>query len=405
MAPRPSPALALLPGLLALLLTGPGHGQPSPPTFPPAPPTSDPGGGPVPNPKPAMEPIRAVWMTLNDMATLRDRGRMQTAVDQLAEIGVRTIYAVAWNGGYAYYPSRVTAERGLQHFTVVGLQGQPVLAELIEVADRHGLRVIPWFEFGLMAPPSSELALRHPQWLSQRRDGSTKSVSAAGEVVWLNPFRPEVQQLITELVLELVNLPGSAGVQFDDHMSLPSDFGYDPYTVALYTRESKRPPPADPQDPAWVKWRADRLTAFLVQLRQAVRATNPQAVVSVSPNYHDFAYKRQLQDWRAWVQRQVADEIVVQVYRDDPASFERELDRPELQPTAAAVPTAIGVMAGQRGRPVPLGRLEEQVRASRRRGLGVAFFYFETLWQLAPEAPEQRRSALRRLLAEPVPTP
>ena len=61
--------------------------------------------------------------------------------------------------------------------------------------------------------------------------GGTKSVlfSAAGEVAWLNPFRPEVQQLITDLVLEVVGRYGADGIQFDDHMSLPREFG--PYTL------------------------------------------------------------------------------------------------------------------------------------------------------------------------------
>jgi len=31
--------------------------------------------------------------------------------------------------------------------------------------------VIPWFEFGFMAPADSDLAKRHPDWLTSRRDG------------------------------------------------------------------------------------------------------------------------------------------------------------------------------------------------------------------------------------------
>ena len=120
-----------------------------------------------------------------------------------------TLYPVAWNGGYAWYPSEVTQRRGLQAFTVRGLQGQDPLPELVAEAHAHGLLVVPWFEFGFMAPPSSELATRHPDWLTRRRDGGLTSVSAAGEVVWLNPFRPEVQQLITELVLEIVERSGA----------------------------------------------------------------------------------------------------------------------------------------------------------------------------------------------------
>jgi len=76
---------------------------------------------------------------------------------------------------------------------------------VIAAGRQRGLTVLPWFEFGFMAPPDSELARRHRSWLTQKRDGGLTSISAAGEVVWLNPFRPEVQQLIPELVVEVVD--------------------------------------------------------------------------------------------------------------------------------------------------------------------------------------------------------
>lgn len=70
---------------------------------------------------------------------------------------------------------------GLQSFSFQGFQGQDVLAELIEEAYTQGLLVIPWFEFGFMAPPTSELALKRADCLTHKRDGGTASVSAAGE--------------------------------------------------------------------------------------------------------------------------------------------------------------------------------------------------------------------------------
>lgn len=41
--------------------------------------------------------------------------------------------------------------------------------------------------------------------------------------------------------------------------------------------------------------------------------------------------------------------------------------------------------------------------AARARGLGVAFFYFETLWQRSDEPAELRQEALGRLFPEPAP--
>ena len=357
-------------------------------------PSSSPPAGPSDRPE-----IRGVWLTGNDMATLRDRPRMQAAVAQLAQLNFNTLYPVVWNGSLAYYPSAVMEQRNLQSFRFQGLQQQDTLAELIAEGHRQGLLVIPWFEFGFMVPPDSPLAQRHPDWLSQQRDGSRTSVSAAGEVAWLNPFHPEVQRLITELVLEIVDGYDGDGVQFDDHMSLPSSFGYDPFTSALYRRETGQSPPANPQDGAWVKWRADRISGFMAQLHAAMDQRRAGLILSVSPNYYDFAYKLQLQDWLGWVRRGIADEVLVQLYRPDLASFSAELERPELQQSRAA--TGIGVMSGQRQRPVAMELIESQVQAARERGLGVAFFYFESLWNLGLEPAEERQARLARLFSQP----
>ncbi len=355
---------------------------------------------PAPVP-PARVELRGVWLTANDMPVLRDRERMRSTVAQLARLNFNTLYPVVWNGGIAYYPSQVLQDRGLQDFTYLGLQGQDVLGELIAEGRRQGVLVIPWFEFGFMAAPGSELARRHRSWLTQKQDGSLTSVSAAGEVKWLNPFRPEVQQLITDLVLEVVGTYGADGIQFDDHMTLPREFGYDPFTVALYRKETGKAPPANPADPAWVKWRADKITAFMDRLSKAVRARRPGAIVSISPNYYDFAYKLQLQDWRAWVRLGIADELLVQIYRPDLESFTPHLWRPEVQEARQRIPTAMAILSGQRNRPTSAQLLQQKVGASRQAGLGVAFFYLESLWDLGPEPADARQAMLARLFATP----
>lgn len=349
------------------------------------------------------EELRGVWLTANDMPVLRDRERMQATVNQLADLHLNRLYVVVWNGGMAYYPSQLSENRGFQTFTYRGLQGQDVIGELISASRKRGLKVLPWFEFGFMAPPDSEVAKQHRSWLTQKRDGSLTSISAAGEVVWLNPFRPEVQQLITDLVLELVNQYGAEGIQFDDHMSLPREFGYDPFTVELYRKDTGKTPPDNPEDPAWVKWRADRLTAFMQRLSQAIRAARPGAIVSISPNYYDFAYKLQLQDWRRWVQTGVADELLIQIYRPDLASYLPQLSKPEVLEARERIPTAIALLSGQRNRPTPLPLIQEKVNANRQQGLGTGFFYLESLWSLGPEPASERIQGLRHMLPAQAP--
>jgi uncharacterized lipoprotein YddW (UPF0748 family) len=345
--------------------------------------------------------IRGVWMTNNDTDTLMDRAKLQDAVSQLARLKFNTIYPVVWNSGYVLYESAVAQRTGIQPFVRKGLEGQDILTDLFTEAHYRGLLVIPWFEFGFMAPPTSELALNHPDWITQRRDDSQTWIGAAGEVVWLNPFHPEVQQFITDLVLEVVTQYDVDGIQFDDHTSLPNEFGYDSYTLALYKQETKKDAPPNPQDPEWVRWRADKITAFVTQLNKAVKQIKPNAIFSVSPNPYVTAYNTYLQDWLTWVRQNIVDELIVQVYRPDLQSFSEQLVRPEIQEALQKIPTGVGILTGLRNKPVPMQRIEAKVSAARDRGLGVSFFFYESLWEYAPEPITERQSNFQALFHFP----
>ncbi|MFZ9952271.1 MAG: family 10 glycosylhydrolase, partial [Vulcanococcus sp.] len=145
------------------------------------------------------------------------------------------------------------------------------------------------------------------------------------------------------------------------------------------------------------------------QLAAAVRQARPGAIISISPNYYDFAYKLHLQDWRSWVQKGVADELLIQIYRPDLESYQPQLLRPEVQEARSRIPTAIALMSGQRNRPTSLSLIRSKVEANRAQGLGTGFFYLESLWSLGPESPSERIAALGQLLgpadSRPAPSP
>lgn len=45
-----------------------------------------------------------------------------------------------------------------------------------------------------------------------------------------------------DLVVEICSRYQVDGIQFDDHLALPKDFGYDAYTVILYREEMNKNP-------------------------------------------------------------------------------------------------------------------------------------------------------------------
>ena len=76
-------------------------------------------------------------------------------------------------------------------------------------------------------------------------------------------------------------------------------------------------------------------------------------------------------------------------------SFIANISRPEIQEAQQIIPTGIGIMAGLRNNPVPMPQIKSQVRATQERGLGVAFFYYESLWNYAPEPLSERQAGLQ----------
>ncbi len=363
--------------------------------------------------------LRGVWLTNVASSVLYTPWAINRAVSQLAKLKFNTIYPVVWNRGNTFYPSQV-AKKVTGRDRDLSLQvlklNQDVLAQIVKQGHRQGLRVIPWFEYGFMAPPNSALAKRHPDWLTARRHASKITVDVnqpkatnpkvvdpmLTKGVWLNPFHPEVQQFMLNMIVEVVTKYDVDGVQFDDHFGLPSDFGYDRFTVALYQQEHQgKIPPNNPLDAQWLRWRADKLTNFMERVYKAVKAVKPECLVTLSPNPQDYAYRATLQDWQTWVNRGLVEELICQIYRNDRKSFIAELQQTALQAARKKIPVGIGILTGSVTNPVTLKQIGQQVQWVRDRGYsGVSFFYWESLWgYITPESPQERRNGFSSLFS------
>lgn len=326
--------------------------------------------------------LRGVWLTNIDSEVLFSRTNLRRGLERLARLNFNTVYPTVWNWGYTLYPSAVAqAVIGQRLDPEPRLQGRDMLAEAVIQGHRLGLAVIPWFEFGFMAPADSALVKRHPDWVTNRLDGSQIVMEGVHPRVWLNPFHPQVQQFMVAAIAELVASYDIDGIQLDDHFGLPVDLGYDSFTVALYRQEhGGQSPPSDSQDLDWIRWRADKITAVVTQLFHTVKALKPRCLMSLAPNPYQFSYENYLQDWATWERRGLIEELIVQIYRNDMERFISELNAPELQAAKRHIPVAIGILTGLKNRAVPTAQIQQQVATVRSYNLaGVSFFFYETL--------------------------
>ncbi len=335
-----------------------------------------------PNNKPE---LRGIWLTNVDSDVLLSRDRLAGAIERLQKLNFNTIYPTVWHEGYTLYPSAIAAKSfGKAQSPEPGLQGRDMLAEAIALGHAKGLAVMPWFEFGLMSEERADLSTRYPGWLTTRKDGS--SVFVYGDrgqhrFVWLNPLRPEVQQLIVDLIVEVVSKYDVDGIQLDDHFGMPVELGYDDYTIAQYQKDHNgKRPPNDHKDPEWLRWRSHYVTDLMVKIFTAVKTVKPNCLISLSPNPKDFSYQNYLQDWHRWVQLGLIDQLIIQVYRSDLAGFKKELERRELVEVRQKIPVGIGILTGLRVQNVDIKQIEDQVKTTRDLGFqGFSFFFYETL--------------------------
>lgn len=275
---------------------------------------------------PEPQEVRGVWIP-NSYSTFFDsRENVRDQMASLAAAGINVVFPVVWSKGYTLFDSAVAGD-------VVGRRTDPrygdrdPLAEVLFEAHRHGIEVIPWFEYGFAAGHESypgKALQTHPEWAAIGVDGAPVVKNG---FPWMNALAAAPQAFVTALVVECATRYDVDGVQGDDRLpALPAEAGYDAATVARYREQFGADPPRDIHDRAWTQWRADRLTDYLGELRRAVKAIAPDLVFSMAPGAPSWALRDYLQDQRTWVERGLVDALHPQLYARDQAGYERMVD-------------------------------------------------------------------------------
>ena len=326
--------------------------------------------------------VRGVWLTNVDSQVLNSQAGIIEAVNVCKSLNFNTIFVVTYNKALTTYPSQV-----MQDLTGTRIDptyaGRDPLRELIDAAHAQDIRVFAWFEYGFAAFNGSPGPILNARsgWGAIDRNGN--QVVKNG-FYWLNSLLPEVQQFMTDLVLEVVtNYPDIDGVQGDDRLpAMPSEGGYDAYTVAQYQAEHNgQSPPLDQYNQAWLQWRADRLNAYGQSLYNQVKALNPNCLVAMSPSPLDFGFREYLQDYTKWVTGGYCDLISPQLYRRDSQGLgvyrgllEDQLNRVGASNVGIFYPGMLSFLGGYQPDETYLA---EAIRANRRAGVmgEVQFFY------------------------------
>ncbi len=277
--------------------------------------------------------VRGVWL---DRSSLVSREEVRTTLRQLAGANFNLALVNVWSRGYPLWKSRVfEAETGM--LTDPGMGDRDVLAEVVEEARLVGIAVMPWFEYGFIGGYSGYLPgpggkgpifERHPEWLAMTRSRATGFTAPGGFFYWMAHTRPDVQEFLLKMMVEVCRGYEVVGLQFDRARYPQLDCGYDDFTIELYASENGGvPPPNDPAASGWIRWRAARLNDFIAAVHQRVKGVGRHLLVSNAPIVFPYSYVNFAQEYPAWIGRNALDLTVPQVYRRDAAAYEAELLR------------------------------------------------------------------------------
>ncbi len=340
--------------------------------------------------------VRGTWLTTTANDAIATSARSAASMAALRDIGLNTVYVETWKNGYTQFPSPtqrallgIDRHPNLLPATNKNLQApRDLLEETLIAAHRHGLHYIAWFEYGFMAAfkdTHNTLRKNHPDWMMTTADGSL--VSRQNPFVWMNPLRPEAQNLLIGIMKDAVLQYDLDGVQLDDRIAWPVSMGYDPYTREVYAREHEgRQPPDNMNDPQWMQWRAKKISAFAQRMHDELRKVNPNVLLSISPAPYPWCYDNYLCDWPTWVKGGLMDEYIPQLYRDNYPRIEREW--PEQ--LALMGPRGADLIAGLRvvgeGPDTPWNDLQQMVQLLRRQpGGGHVWWFSRGVLQVYPQ--------------------
>jgi uncharacterized lipoprotein YddW (UPF0748 family) len=360
----------------------------------------------------AAEEVRALWVT---RLTLSTPNRIAALVDAARAGGFNTLIVQVRGRGDAYYDSTFDPR-------ATELAARPdfdPLAEVLARAKPAGLSVHAWINANLVSsaaelPASRQHVIyRHPDWLMVPRELAadmsaidprspeylgrlarwTRARLDEVEGLYASPLHPGAAAHVAGVAAEIVSQYDVDGLHLDYARFPNASFDYSrgalrqfKQSLAPYLSQAERVR-VDAQelmDPTayanmfperWDAFRQSRITSLVMRVRTAVKAANPDIVLSaaVVPDLATATGSR-MQDWRTWLDQSLVDVLCPMAYTQDLDLFGEQISL--ARDFAGDRPVWAGVGAYRMSAAATVQHIEAARRA---RAAGVVLFSYDAL--------------------------
>jgi uncharacterized lipoprotein YddW (UPF0748 family) len=173
--------------------------------------------------------------------------------------------------------------------------------------------------------PHGPGAAGRDDWLTRREDGATWSRG-----YFLDPGHPDAARYTTDVLLNLVREYDLDGLHLD-YIRYPErtdglSWGYNDASIARFNARYGRDGRPPGNDPLWNQWRRDQVTALVRGIYLGALAIKPEVKLSAAvipwgdgPRVdadwqRTAAYTSVFQDWRAWLEEGIVDQVMPMNY-------------------------------------------------------------------------------------------
>lgn len=316
--------------------------------------------------------VRGTWLTTTGPDHIASGLNTNSVATQLRTVGINTVYVEAWKNGFTNFASP-TLDATIGQDRTPSLGNRDLLHETLIGAHRNSMIHVAWFEYGFSSQfvgnggtPTNALSqyMINQGWLLQDQLG--RYGNASNGFAWMNPAVPQVRQLLIDLAVESARNYDIDGVQFDDRLAWPKEFGWDATTEAIYHAETGRSLPASVDDAQFRAWRQSKVALFAHELNTALKAADPMIFISVSPSITGFSDTQYNAVWTDWLNDGLFDEYVPQVYRDNLGSFNNTLPA-NIAPFSATNrldDVVVGIRFNGTGADTPINDVQQMIVAA-----------------------------------------
>ncbi|MHB8611475.1 MAG: glycoside hydrolase family 10 protein [Candidatus Dormibacteraceae bacterium] len=309
-------------GLALIVVIALGGCAPSPPAAPTL--TDSPTPPPVETPSPSPTPVaygapeyRAMWVdAFHD--GIKSPAQVEKLVADARRGNLNALFVQVRKRADAYF-NRADEPRAVD---IAASRGFDPLAYLIKLAHASTPRieVHAWLNTFFVGETSG-VYRAHPDWVNRTNDGSTGG--------YLDPGIPGVQAYTRKVFVDLARNYDVDGLHMDFVRYPGVTWGYSAAAIALYMRDTGAISVPAPDDSGWQAWRRDRVTAFVRDLHNDLRAARPAVKLSGAlicfgggpATAADWsltsAYSSVFQDWLQWMLKGYIDFGVPMNYDSD----------------------------------------------------------------------------------------